>query len=67
MIYFGGVELSVTFATLSEKKKIKPTPYESVKIKKVVVDMLRDNRAKTGVSISFFIESLVTKELNKPK
>ncbi len=54
-------------ATLSDKKKIKPVEYESVKIKKDIVDMVREDKKKTRVPISAFFELAATEKLNKPK
>lgn len=41
--------------------------YESVKIKKSIVNMLRENKKKTLVPISGFIETLVLEKLQKDK
>ena len=66
MIYFGSVGFSSTFATVSDKKKIKDT-HESVKIRKEVVSMVREDKKKTNVSISGFFELAALEKLKKPK
>ena len=39
--------------------------YESVKIKKPIVDRVRKNKIKTGVPVAIFFEKAAEKELNK--
>lgn len=39
--------------------------YESVKISKETVNLVRENKKKTGVPISIFIEKLIKKALKK--
>lgn len=41
--------------------------YESVKIKKEIVEMVRENKKKTRISITGFFETLALKELKLPK
>jgi len=62
---FGYVEFCVNICTVNDKKKIKTDRYESVKIKKEVVALVRDNKKITGIAIGFFFESLALKELKK--
>lgn len=45
-------------------KKKTPTETESVKIKKTIVDMVRDNKAKTGVPINIFFEQSAIEKLS---
>ena len=52
---------------MNEKKKIKPTTYESVKINKEIVDMVREDKKKTKVSIAGFFELAAIEKLNKSK
>jgi len=59
------VGFCVTLRPLNHKKKIKAELYESVKLKKEIVDMIRENKKKTGVPIKVYIEMLVTKDLDK--
>lgn len=51
--YFGGN--ITTLASMKKKKKI-VLDLESVKIKKSIVDKVREYKSKTGVSISAFFE-----------
>jgi hypothetical protein len=41
--------------------------YESVKLNKEVVDLVRDNKKSTFVPISIFFENAAKKELQKSK
>ena len=66
MIYFGWVVKSNNFTTLSDKNKIKVI-YESVKIRKDVIDMVREEKRKTKVSIGGFFELAAIEKLKKPK
>ena len=48
-------------------KKEQKIEYESVKINKKVVDLVRGNKAKTYCPISVFFENAALKELKKQK
>jgi len=52
---------------LNDKKKIKPIVYESVKLNKDIVDLVREDKKKTKVPISGFFELAAIEKLNKPK
>lgn len=51
---------------MGKKKELK-IEYESVKINKEIVDMVRDNKKKTYVPISIFFENAAKKELKTQK
>ncbi len=40
--------------------------FENVRLKTSVVELVRENKKKTGVSIGHFIEELIQKKLIKP-
>ncbi len=48
----------------NKEKKIE---YESVKLNKEVVDLVRDNKKKTFVPISIFFENAAKEKLKKSK
>jgi hypothetical protein len=50
---------------VSSKNKIKSTPQESVKLKTDVVNLVRDEKKKTGVAIGRFIEFAIVEKINK--
>lgn len=48
-----------------QKKKKEESPYASVKISRILLELLKTNKEKSGVPISVFIEKAVEEKLNK--
>lgn len=55
----------VIFAVVNQKKKIKAETTESVKLKKEIVSMVREDKKKTRVPIGAFFELAAMEKLNK--
>jgi hypothetical protein len=51
---------------MGKAKEVK-IEYESVKINKGIVNLVRESKKKTGVPISVFFEKLATEKLQKEK
>ena len=45
----------------------KPTEWENVKVKKAVVNKMRSNKKKTGVSIMAFTEMAILEKFSKKR
>ncbi len=55
-----------TFMSMKgQKKKKEESPYASVKISRILLELLKTNKEKSGVPISVFIEKAVEEKLNK--
>jgi hypothetical protein len=66
---FGGVVLSSNFTTMKEQEPYKAfkdkEATESVKIKKSLLNKLRNNKLETGVNITAFVEQAIKEKLTK--
>ena len=66
-IFFGFYFLTVYVCGIMGNKKTQDDKYESVKISREVVNLVRENKKKNRIPISAFFETAALKELKTIK